>query len=170
MSQPDKGRERDATAGLASTTWQRGSSTNTAREPIMEPTVGPARAPASQKLIVVIEDNQDINDLLSLILEEEGYRVIPVTDGLQAVEAAREHQPDLITLDLALPGKDGWAIARELQSDPVTENIPILVISAYTRDLDAPLRRKVARVISKPFYITQVVSEVDAILSRPRPV
>src|SRR6266540_4128888 len=96
-----------------------------------------------QKLIVVVEDNQDINDLLSSILEEEGYRVVPVTDGRQVVDAARENQPDLITLDLALPGKDGWAIARELQEDPSTEHIPILVISAYTRDLDAPLRRRV---------------------------
>lgn len=119
-----------------------------------------------QKLIVVVEDNRDINDLLSLILEEEGYRVISVTDGRQALQAAREHSPDLITLDLALPGKDGWALARELQEDPATENIPILVISAYTRDLDAPLRRRVARVISKPFYITQVINEVDAILRR----
>ena len=119
-----------------------------------------------QKLIIVVEDNQDINDLLSSILEEEGYRVVSVTDGREAVEAAREHQPDLITLDLALPGKDGWAIARELQEDPATEHIPILVISAYTRDLDAPLRRQVDRIISKPFYFTQVVNEVDTILRR----
>ena len=119
-----------------------------------------------RQLVVVVEDNRDINDLLSLILEDEGYQVISVTDGREALVAAREHQPDLITLDLALPGKDGWALARELQEDPLTENIPILVISAYTRDLDAPLRRKVARVISKPFYITQVINEVESILHR----
>ena len=127
---------------------------------------GPSNPGREQKLIVVVEDNQDINDLLSSILEEEGYRVVSVTDGREAVEAAREHRPDLITLDLALPGKDGWAIARELQEDPTTEHIPILVISAYTRDLDAPLRRQVDRIISKPFYFTQVVNEVDAILRR----
>ena len=126
----------------------------------------PSAALDGQPLIVVVEDNRDINDLLSLILEEEGYRVVSVTDGREALEAAREHKPDLITLDLALPGKDGWALARELQEDPTTENIPILVISAYTRDLDLPLRRRVARVISKPFYITQVINEVDAILRR----
>jgi DNA-binding response OmpR family regulator len=119
-----------------------------------------------QQLIVVVEDNQDINDLLSSILEEEGYRVVSVIDGREAVSAAREYRPDLITLDLALPGKDGWEIARELQDDPTTEHIPILVISAYTRDLDAPLRRQVARVISKPFYFTQVVTEVEAVLRR----
>jgi CheY-like chemotaxis protein len=127
---------------------------------------GPSDPGREQKLIVVVEDNQDINDLLSSILEEEGYRVVSVTDGREAVEAAREHRPDLITLDLALPGKDGWAIARELQEDPSTERIPILVISAYTRDLDAPLRRQVDRIISKPFYFTQVVNEVDEILRR----
>ena len=119
-----------------------------------------------RQLIVVVEDDRDINDLLSLILEEEGYRVISVTDGREGLEAARQYKPDLITLDLALPGKDGWELARELQEDPTTENIPILVISAYVRDLDAPLRRTVARVISKPFYITQVVNHVEAILRR----
>ena len=117
-------------------------------------------------MILVVEDNQDINDLLSSILEEEGYQVVSITDGRQVLDAAREHQPDLITLDLALPGKDGWVLARDLQEEPSTENIPILVISAYTRDLDAPLRRKVARIIAKPFYITQVISEVDTILRR----
>lgn len=123
-------------------------------------------AARDQKLIVVVEDNQDINDLLSAILEEEGYRVVSVTDGREAVAAARDNHPDLITLDLALPGKDGWEIARELQEDETTENIPILVISAYTREVDTPLRRQVARIISKPFYFTQVVSEVDTILRR----
>jgi CheY-like chemotaxis protein len=132
----------------------------------VNPTELQARPERDQKLIVVVEDNPDINDLLSSILEEEGYRVISVTDGREAMNVARESLPDLITLDLALPGKDGWEIARELQEDPSTENIPILVISAYTRDLDAPLRRKVARVISKPFYFTQVVSEVESLLRR----
>jgi CheY-like chemotaxis protein len=125
-----------------------------------------AQEDSRQPLIVVVEDNQDINDLLSLILEEEGYRVISTTDGITALQAAREHHPDLITLDLGLPGRDGWAIARDLQEDPATEDIPILVISAHTRDLDAPLRRRAARVISKPFYIAQVINEVAEILQR----
>ncbi len=94
--------------------------------------------------------------------------MVSLKDGREVVETARALQPVLVTLDLALPGKDGWAIARELQDDPETVNIPILVISAYTRELDAPLRRQVARVISKPFYITQVVSEVEAILTGER--
>jgi CheY-like chemotaxis protein len=125
-------------------------------------------ATQTEKSILVVEDSDEIRDLLGLVLEEEGYRVVSLKDGREVVETARALQPVLVTLDLALPGKDGWAIARELQDDPDTVNIPILVISAFTRELDAPLRRRVARVISKPFYITQVVTEVESILTGER--
>lgn len=118
------------------------------------------------KSILVVEDSDEIRELLEMVLESEGYRVVPLDDGRDVVATARDLQPALITLDLALPGKDGWAIVKELQEDGVTRDIPIIVISAYTRELDAPLRRRVARVISKPFYITQVVSEVEEILNR----
>src|SRR5215217_5018879 len=120
----------------------------------------------TDKCILVVEDSDEIRELLGFVLEAEGYQVVALEDGREVVETAREKQPILITLDLALPGKDGWAIVRELQEDDQTRDIPILVISAYTRELDAPLRRRVARVISKPFYITQVINEVDAILRR----
>ena len=119
----------------------------------------------TDKCILVVEDSDEIRELLGFVLEAEGYQVVALEDGREVVETAREKQPILITLDLALPGKDGWAIVRELQEDDLTRDIPILVISAYTRELDAPLRRRVARVISKPFYITQVVSEVEEILT-----
>ena len=118
------------------------------------------------KSILVVEDSDDIRDLLGLVLEAEGYRVVALEDGRDVVETARQMAPALITLDLALPGKDGWAVVRDLQEDDETRDIPILVISAYTRELAAPLRRRVTRVISKPFDITQVVSEVEEILAR----
>jgi two-component system alkaline phosphatase synthesis response regulator PhoP len=127
-------------------------------------------APGSgEKRILVVEDSDEIRELLGFVLEAEGYQVVALEDGRDVVETARSLRPSLITLDLALPGKDGWAIVRELQDDDETRDIPILVISAYTRELDAPLRRRVARVISKPFYITQVVSEVEEILTGGRP-
>lgn len=132
-------------------------------------TANEATSPVSEKCILVVEDSDEIRELLGLVLEAEGYRVVALEDGREVVDTARELQPALITLDLALPGKDGWAIVRELQDDDATSGIPILVISAYTRELDAPLRRRVARVISKPFYITQVVTEVEDILTERWP-
>jgi two-component system alkaline phosphatase synthesis response regulator PhoP len=125
-----------------------------------------AQTSTAEKCILVVEDSDEIRELLGFVLEAEGYQVVALEDGREVVETARERQPMLITLDLALPGKDGWAIVRELQDDPTTRDIPILVISAYTRELEAPLRRRVARVISKPFYITQVITEVAEILQR----
>lgn len=125
-------------------------------------------AHAGSNCILVVEDSDEIRDLLGLVLEAEGYVVVALEDGRDVVETVRSIRPILITLDLALPGKDGWAIVRELQDDDDTRDIPILVISAYTRELDAPLRRRVARVISKPFYITQVVTEVEEILTGGR--
>jgi DNA-binding response OmpR family regulator len=113
---------------------------------------------------MVIEDDPDISELLTVILEEEGYSVVPVTDGRDAVRVAAEQKPDLITLDLALPGVDGWTIARHLHEEPSTEAIPILVISAYTSDIGETLRTRVARVICKPFYFPQVLHDVAEIL------
>ena len=125
-------------------------------------------AHSGSNCILVVEDSDEIRDLLGLVLEAEGYQVVALEDGRDVVETVRSLCPILITLDLALPGKDGWAIVRELQDDDDTRDIPILVISAYTRELDAPLRRRVARVISKPFYITQVITEVEEILTGGR--
>lgn len=117
-----------------------------------------------QTTIMVVEDNDDIRDLLALVLEEEGHRVVSVGDGGKVIQTAIAEQPDLITLDLALPGKDGWELLRELQEHRETRQIPVLVISAYTREIEAPLRRHASAVIPKPFYITQVAGEVAALL------
>lgn len=115
-------------------------------------------------VIMVIEDSEEIRDLLGLVLEGEGYQVVAVAEGNGAVELARTLRPQLITLDLALPGKDGWQVLRELREQEATRDTPVLVISAYTREMEPPLRQRVSRVIPKPFYITQVVGEVKELL------
>ena len=117
-------------------------------------------------VIVVIEDKVEISDVLSEMIEELGCRTVSVTDGVEAIEAARLYRPDLITLDLTLPGKDGWTIARELQEAPETENIPILLITAHHLAVDAGLRAQVAGVIPKPFDVAQAMRAIDAILQR----
>jgi CheY-like chemotaxis protein len=112
--------------------------------------------------ILVVDDNEEIRDLLVLVLEEEGYVVSAVASGDEALGIARAQRPDLITLDLSMPGTDGWAVLRELQSDPQTMSIPVLIISAFTRQLEEAVREHVARVIPKPFYLNQIISEVKA--------
>jgi DNA-binding response OmpR family regulator len=121
-------------------------------------------ADPSTQIILVIEDNLDMSDALSAVLEEAGYRVVSLEDGVEALEAARLYQPGLITLDLILPGRDGRMIARELHEDPQTQDIPVLIISAQPATIDPELRRQVAGVIVKPFHVTELVSQVDTLL------
>jgi CheY-like chemotaxis protein len=127
-------------------------------------THGPGDVSAHQTVVLVVEDNDEIRDLLCLVLEEEGHRVLTAGDGAQAVETVHQDRPDLITLDLALPGKDGWEVLRELQDNVETRDIPVLIISAYTREMETSLRQRASGVIPKPFYIAQVATEVSALL------
>src|SRR5439155_13532011 len=120
------------------------------------------------RYLLVVDDNEEVRDLLALVLEEEGYSVRAVAGGDEALRLVRARRPELITLDLSLPGKDGWAVLRELQSDPSTVTIPVLIISAFTRHLEETLRGQVARVIPKPFYLNQIIAEVKATLDRDR--
>jgi len=119
----------------------------------------------TERLILVIEDSEEVRDLLTMILEEQGYRVAGVADGRDALDRARELRPDAITLDLELPGKGGKAIMRELQEHAETHDIPIVVVSAFTRELQGDSRNQVSRVVPKPFYISQIVAEVEHALA-----
>ncbi len=85
--------------------------------------------PPDQKVLIV-EDDRQFSNLLSLYLRKEGYEPIQHYQGLGALEQARKLNPALITLDIMLPGQDGWEILQRLKSDPETRDIPVLVISA----------------------------------------
>jgi CheY-like chemotaxis protein len=79
--------------------------------------------------VLVVDDDPDIQEIVSVALEEEGYRVLRSVDGASVSIAARE-QPQLVLLDLNMPGMDGTAVSRYLRGDPSTSHIPIVVMSA----------------------------------------
>ncbi|MEA2641513.1 MAG: hypothetical protein QOF51_2907 [Chloroflexota bacterium] len=93
--------------------------------PLLRP-VGP---PTSGPLVLVVDDDPRASDLLVVYLEQSGYRTEVATSGHQALERARAHQPFAITLDVLLPDLDGWAVLRDLKSDPVTRDVPVIVVS-----------------------------------------
>jgi two-component system, cell cycle response regulator DivK len=82
------------------------------------------------KTILIVEDDTDNRRIVIKVLSVDGYRVIEATDGFEALEQARAQQPDLILMDLALPHLDGWEATRRLKSDPTTQSIPVVALTA----------------------------------------
>jgi CheY-like chemotaxis protein len=121
-------------------------------------------------LILVVEDNEANQLLASSVLEREGYRIALASDSLQARDAIRRHEPDLILMDIQLPGKDGLALTRELKADPATAAIPIVALTALAMpgDLERSLEAGCAGYISKPIDTRTLAAAVQKFLAAPR--
>jgi CheY-like chemotaxis protein len=137
-----------------------------------EPADRPAAEAASRdkpvgRTVLVVEDDEAVSQLLVLLLQERGYGAVPAYDGESAIRLARELQPHLITLDLALPEADGHAVLEHLKADPATRDIPVVVISAFTQVLPAGDRKKLAYLLGKPFDVTEVLEIVQATVGNP---
>jgi two-component system alkaline phosphatase synthesis response regulator PhoP len=118
--------------------------------------------------IVVVEDERDILEVIGYNLGREGYRVVTATDGLEALRLIRVEAPDLVLLDLMLPGLDGIELCRRLKLDPVTKAIPIVMVTAKGEEADVVLGLGVGAddYVTKPFSPKELVARVKAVLRR----
>ena len=82
--------------------------------------------------VLLVEDNEDNFELVQFLLVRAGYEVLAGHDGVEALAIARQELPDLILMDLSLPGIDGWDAGRVLKTDPATSQIPLLALTAHT--------------------------------------
>jgi Fe-S oxidoreductase/ActR/RegA family two-component response regulator len=89
------------------------------------------KEPLAGRKILVVDDEEDVRAFLTMVFEDAGAEVVTATDGDEALAMAREHQPDLISLDLSMPGKDGVEAFVDLRSDPATEEIPVCVVTGH---------------------------------------
>jgi DNA-binding response OmpR family regulator len=122
--------------------------------------------PGRGRTIVLIEDDHDIRKLVTDILTAEGHRVVASGEPAQAVALVREADPDLVVSDIAMPGMDGYAVLRALQSDPTTARYPVIFLSAQ-RDFSERVRAfryGVVDYVSKPFTRDTLVKKIDRIL------
>ena len=120
--------------------------------------------------ILVIEDERDILNLLSLYLRKEGYTVQLASDGLSGLQWARNHHPNLIILDLMLPEMDGLEVCKRLRSLPETTQVPILMLTAKTEESDKIVGLELGAddYVSKPFSPKELVARVKALLRRSK--
>ncbi|MBE3587734.1 MAG: response regulator transcription factor [Thermoanaerobacteraceae bacterium] len=118
--------------------------------------------------ILVVDDEEHIVELIRFNLEREGYEVITALDGNAAIEAARSQRPDLILLDVMLPGQDGLAVCRELQQGEETRHIPVIMLSARGEELDKILGLEMGAddYVTKPFSPRELLARVKARLRR----
>ena len=86
----------------------------------------------AEKLILVVDDFSDIRDAQAHFLTKEGFRVVVARDGQEALDKALGLQPDLILMDLSLPGINGWTATRQLKQDEKTKHIPVVILTAYS--------------------------------------
>jgi DNA-binding response OmpR family regulator len=125
----------------------------------------------AQRRVLVADDDRDIRDLVTFKLEQAGYAVQSVEDGLGALEAARRGVPDLVVLDVMMPGLSGVDVARELRADPATARMPIILLTAKAAesDLETGFATGADDYVTKPFSPRELVSRVQAVLGRARP-
>lgn len=115
------------------------------------------------KRVLVVEDEQPIRDLMADMLREAGYDVESAVNGEGAMSRMYRHLPDVILLDLMMPGMDGWAFIRTLRNQTKWGRVPIVVVSA-THDLPAVAARLGVRAsLTKPFDVEQLIAAVDRV-------
>jgi two-component system phosphate regulon response regulator PhoB len=122
----------------------------------------------ARERILLIEDEPDIAEVLQYNLEKEGYHVDVARRGDTGLEVVRKDNPDLILLDLMLPGIDGLEITRLLKRDPATAHLPIVMLTARGEEMDRIVGLELGAddYISKPFSPREVVLRVKAVLRR----
>jgi len=121
-----------------------------------------------QARILVIEDEADILEIVEHNLKREGYRIITAADGREGLEAARRGSPDVVLLDLMLPGMDGIEVCRRLKEDDLTRDIPVIMLTAKGEESDVVLGLGVGAddYVAKPFSPRELVARVKAVLRR----
>jgi CheY-like chemotaxis protein len=116
-----------------------------------------------KRTVLSVEDQPDIRRLIRMTLEFKGLDVIEACEGEEGLRMARERLPDLILMDVMMPGMDGLTAARILAEDPRVSHIPVVILSALgrTSDIDAGLETGVRAYLVKPFSPWELLSLVD---------
>jgi len=122
----------------------------------------------SPKLILCIEDEQEMIDLIRLILSRRGFDVQGANSGEDGLAIIRKEHPDLVLLDLMMPDMDGWEVYQQMKADDMTKNIPVIVVTARAQSIDKVLGLHIAKVddyIAKPFSPQELLNSVDNVLA-----
>jgi len=118
--------------------------------------------------ILIVEDDKDILKMVEYNLKKEGYRTVYARDGEDAVEMAHSERPDLILLDLMLPGIDGLEVCKQLKKESKTAGIPVIMVTAKSQESDKVVGLELGAddYVTKPFSVRELLARVKAVLRR----
>jgi two-component system, OmpR family, alkaline phosphatase synthesis response regulator PhoP len=118
--------------------------------------------------ILIVDDEKDIVDLVAYNLEKEGYETLKALDGEKALQLVRTKAPDLVVLDLMLPGIQGLEVCKRIREVPETAAVPIIMLTAKGEEIDKVLGLEVGAddYITKPFSVKELLARVKAVLRR----
>jgi signal transduction histidine kinase len=124
------------------------------------------------ELILIVEDEQDMAELIRYNLEKQGYRTIVAGNGEQAIAAVQCHEPDLLLLDILLPGMNGWEVCRTLRESSQGRSLPIIMLTALSAEEDRirGLSLGADDYLTKPFSIRELLLKVDRTMEKQRSV
>jgi len=119
--------------------------------------------------ILIVDDYEDNRELLRLMLEWAGHKVSEAGDGRAGVQMALVEAPDLMLIDLSMPGLDGWQVLDELRADERTRHIPCVAVTAFADgERDRALAQGFDAYLSKPFRRTELLETVERLLAKAR--
>ncbi len=116
--------------------------------------------------ILIVEDSQTERQVLRKMLERGGHLVIAATDGVEGIAMARQNKPDLILMDVVMPGQNGFQTTRQLSRDPATQHIPIIIVTTKDQETDRvwAKRQGASDYLVKPVAEEELLPSIDTLL------
>jgi DNA-binding response OmpR family regulator len=121
-----------------------------------------------KRVVVCIEDEKEMIDLVKLILEQQGFQVFGADGGAEGLKQIEKVEPDLVLLDIMMPGMDGWEVYQKMKASESMRNIPVVIVTAKAQPIDKVLGLHIAKVddyVTKPFGPRELLESVQKVLA-----
>jgi DNA-binding response OmpR family regulator len=120
-----------------------------------------------RRRILVVDDDPDIFEIVQVNLEGAGFDVIGASNGVEALRRIRRDNADLVVLDVLMPEMDGWEVLREVEADPRTAGVPVIMLTCKSEDSDIlrGLEEGAVEYVTKPFYPENLIASVKILLN-----
>jgi DNA-binding response OmpR family regulator len=125
---------------------------------------------STNKKILCIEDDAEIIDLMRVILNNKGFDVLGAVNGTEGLKVIESEHPDLILLDLMMPGIDGWEVYQQMKANEAMRDIHVIIVTAKAHNVDKVLALRVAGVadfIAKPFSPADLLASIEKVFAKP---